>query len=193
MTDLIVGAIILAGGRSRRFAADKRMAQLPSGTTVLAATIELAARAFDRTVVVLRESEQQLQHQIKVPYVLAPDSDLGMAHSLKAGVRSAASWHGAAIMLADMPFVDPVTLNTLVTRFRDALASGPTIVQPYFEAQPGHPVFFSRDYFAEMLQLKGDEGARRVLQHHLESLIRVDVRDAGVVRDIDTPSDLPTS
>ncbi len=193
MTQTTIGAVILAGGRSRRFQGDKRTAQLPSGKTVLQATIELAEQCFDAVVVVLRETEQSLTQEVKVPYVLAPDSDRGMGHSLRAGMQAASGWSAAAVMLADMPFIKPETLNTLIAQYCANSADNQLIIQPVVNHQPGHPVLFGCHYFAEMQQIHGDEGARSVVSRHKNHVIRVPVADEGVIRDIDQPSDLPTS
>jgi len=55
----------------------------------------------------------------------------------------------------------------------------------------GHPVGFSRKLFAELEKLDGDEGARSVILRHGADISLIVVDDAGITRDIDTPSDLP--
>jgi molybdenum cofactor cytidylyltransferase len=41
-----------------------------------------------------------------------------------------------------------------------------------------------------LLGLRGDEGARRLLRAHAGRMVRVDVDDPGVLRDVDWPGDL---
>jgi molybdenum cofactor cytidylyltransferase len=60
-------------------------------------------------------------------------------------------------------------------------------VQPRYEDTPGHPVGFSREFFAELLDLDGDEGARSVVRAHRDVVEFVDVDDPGVVTDLDQP------
>jgi molybdenum cofactor cytidylyltransferase len=38
--------------------------------------------------------------------------------------------------------------------------------------------------------LSGDDGAKAVVAAHADSLARIDVGDAGALRDVDTPADL---
>ena len=38
--------------------------------------------------------------------------------------------------------------------------------------------------------LTGDDGAKSVVAAHADSLARIDVDDAGILRDVDTPADL---
>jgi molybdenum cofactor cytidylyltransferase len=42
----------------------------------------------------------------------------------------------------------------------------------------------------ELEALRGDEGARRLLEAHAAELVKVPVGDPGALRDIDQPSDL---
>jgi molybdenum cofactor cytidylyltransferase len=51
-------------------------------------------------------------------------------------------------------------------------------------------VGLSARFFGELVALSGDEGARHLLARNAASMHFVDVNDAGVLRDIDTPEDL---
>jgi molybdenum cofactor cytidylyltransferase len=48
-------------------------------------------------------------------------------------------------------------------------------------------VLFDRRYFAEMLALEGDVGARHLIGEHGDQVSEVAVEDAGVFTDVDTP------
>ncbi|HKQ27582.1 MAG TPA: molybdopterin-guanine dinucleotide biosynthesis protein MobA, partial [Burkholderiales bacterium] len=61
---------------------------------------------------------------------------------------------------------------------------------PYFRARRGHPVGISGAMFEQLILLKGDEGAKRILGQGADRLVKIPVGDPGVIRDIDTPDDL---
>jgi molybdenum cofactor cytidylyltransferase len=87
-----------------------------------------------------------------------------------------------------MPYVLPATLEFLNARMDAARADRqPCIVVPRFAGTAGHPVGFSRDFFAELIALTGDRGARAVIDAHSSLVQRIDVEDPGVVTDIDQP------
>jgi molybdenum cofactor cytidylyltransferase len=65
------------------------------------------------------------------------------------------------------------------------------ILQPTCAGVPGHPVGFSASFIEELGLLRGDEGARRVLQAHPASVRRLEVADPGVLRDLDQPDQIP--
>lgn len=91
------------------------------------------------------------------------------------------------IALGDMPHVAPATLLAL----RDALAAGAPIAVPVHDGQRGNPVGFNRTHLDALLALRGEQGARRLLQTCPVTEVAVD--DPGILRDIDTPSDLAAS
>lgn len=83
-----------------------------------------------------------------------------------------------------MPYLTPHTIRAIA----DGLTSPEAIVAPSYQGQRGHPVAFGSAYTSRLVALEGDTGARELLIS--EHITIVDVDDAGIVRDIDTPDDL---
>jgi len=54
----------------------------------------------------------------------------------------------------------------------------------------GHRTSQFDNGFAALAALTGDDGAKSVVAAHRDSLVRIDVDDAGVLRDVDRPADL---
>ncbi len=195
-----IGAVILAAGRSRRFGSDKRSHRLADGRAMLAATVARYQQVFEALRIVIRGDEHelprewdiQLRHSDKV--ISARNSELGMGHSLAAGI-SGVSWHGAVVALADMPDVQEQTLHHLRATLLDC--SEPCIVRPAFRdgarARDGQPVGFTHHYYPTLAQLEGDQGARQLIREHNDNVMRVEVDDPGVVQDYDRPEDLPVA
>ena len=114
------------------------------------------------------------------------DAELGMGHSLAAGVAHELQASGWVVALADMPNVRPQTVRAIA----QALSLQRGIVVPYFHSERGHPVAFGEAFRDELLALHGDNGARAVLHAHPDKVHRLQVDDPGIVQDIDTPEDL---
>ncbi|MEX1054680.1 MAG: nucleotidyltransferase family protein, partial [Rhodothermales bacterium] len=121
-----------------------------------------------------------------VRFIHNPAYEEGMGSSLKEGVRSAAAG-GVGVCLADMPFIGAVTITELG---KVLAAHSGSIVVPVFEGRRGHPVFFSEQFRADLLELEGDEGARRVLTRHPNAVVEVRTEDRGIMQDIDTQADI---
>lgn len=184
-----VVALVLAAGSSVRFGGDKRRALMADGRSVLVHSVELACTVFDDVRVVLRDGErgEALGLPSACRVISSADYTLGMGHSLAAGAASLvdSEAQAVAILLGDMPWVEPATLGLLASK-----AGESTIVLPCHGGQQGHPVLFGRDFWPALVRLSGDEGARSVVRANLHSCLRLDVEDAGVLRDIDTPEAL---
>ncbi|NIF27290.1 nucleotidyltransferase family protein [Pantoea sp. Tr-811] len=184
-----VVALVLAAGRGVRFGADKRRAILADGRSLLAHSVARAQAVFADVRVVLREGERGedfgLPGDCRV--IVSPDAALGMGHSLAAGAGSLldSQAQAVAIMLGDMPWIELATLQRLAEA-----ASPATIVLPRHAGQQGHPVMFGRDFWPALVALRGDAGARSVVQAHRDCCVVVEVGDSGVVRDVDTPQGL---
>lgn len=192
----MIGAIILAAGASRRFGHDKRRARLPGGKFVIQQVIENTRLNFDSVLVVLRHDDETFKDDLErllfdpgLAFYRAPDSAMGMGHSLANAIGEVGDWDGAFVFLADMPRIQQPTLRSLKTAFKENQAQQPIVV-PTFNGQYGHPVGFHSAYFEEIATLTGDQGAKPVMQQHAANIIEVPVEDAGVVVDIDRPEDL---
>ncbi len=185
-----VAGLMLAAGFSRRFGGDKRYAELPDGQRLLNASVAAAQTQLQELWLVLREHDDAAA--LGVPssanLVFSKQAANGMGHSLADGVAALAAQSKAdavAILLGDMPWIQPATLAQLI-----AMAGTECIVVPTYKGEPGHPVIFGRRFWHELMALSGDSGAKVVLQAHAQAVLRVEVSDAGILRDVDTPAAL---
>ncbi len=59
------------------------------------------------------------------------------------------------------------------------------IVVPIYGGKRGNPVIFDRSFKKELLGLRGDVGARSLLERYSGRIIKVRTRSEAVVKDID--------
>jgi len=184
----IVG-ILLAAGASRRFGADKLTHILPDGNLVAVRACRNLLAGTDGVLAVVRPGSEELTALLQAEGAevrICTDAERGMGASLVFGIRARPDAAGWLIALADMPWIEPATISKVANTLR----SGATIAAPCWQGRRGHPVGFSRNLGPELVALSGDEGAKTVIQAHLDQLRLVDCDDAGVLRDIDKPEDL---
>ncbi|HEY0962700.1 MAG TPA: nucleotidyltransferase family protein [Pseudomonadales bacterium] len=184
-----VGCIVLAAGSATRFGSDKRLAEF-AGDTLLARTLATLNSVFTQRVLVLRAddaTDETLARRFGKDWLVvrATDAGKGMGNSLAAAMACTADWNGAVVALADMPFVRPVTCATIAARL-----TADTLVVPFHRGQRGNPVGIGSRYFSELATLRGDRGARELFERHAAALVKLDVDDPGILRDIDTPAAL---
>jgi molybdenum cofactor cytidylyltransferase len=182
----VIGAVVLAAGRSSRMGRSKLLLPL-GGRAVLAWVVEhlLEAGVDDVVVVTGPYTPDVLPVLGTAPVRLAhnPDAAHGMASSLRVGLLALHPADDAALIaLGDQPTVDRHILLPLLERYR---RDRPAIVVPVYRGQPGNPVLFDRRVFPELFALSGDVGGR--------SVVRADpARVAEVAFDEDPPPDLDT-
>lgn len=197
---MTTGVVLLAAGQSQRFGSDKRIASLrqkslySDSDQVLFQTLGHIRLARLPVFVVLHRGDEQLASRLtrlRVDWGVCPDAHLGMGHSLAYGVRCCQHWHNWLIALADMPWITPLSYRKIA-----AAVSPGQIIRPCYRATPdgqqqlGNPVAFSRRYGWQLMQCRGDTGARRLLQQYHQQVIRLPLDDPGILRDIDTPQQL---
>ena len=111
----------------------------------------------------------------------------GMSTSIRAGLdelEAVATPYAALFMTCDQPFVTPALLKQLAESFA---ATRPPVVACEYAGTVGVPALFERGLFAELRQLTGDQGAKRVIEAHRPTVARIPFEDAAL--DIDTPED----
>jgi len=188
-----VAAIILAAGRSTRMGGpNKLLAELEGKKLVRIATEQaLASKASEVIVVTGHQAElvEQALAGLKVKFVRNPDFAGGLASSVKAGIAAVpANADGAIVCLGDMPLIDANLIDRLIGSF--APDRGNLIVVPVADGRRGNPVLWSRRFFAELMTLDGDIGARHLIAKHGEAVAEVPVEGNGAFLDIDTPQAL---
>lgn len=182
-----ITGLLLAAGSSRRFGGHKLLTEIDGRPLVLHAAECL--RDCHRLLAIVRSDDiplQQCLHSADIEMVFNPRADRGMGGSLACGVAASRSSDGWCILPADMPFISPATGRQVI----QALQAGAQIAAPYFQGRRGHPVGFSRAYRDQLLALAGDTGAREILARESQAVVRLEIDDAGILRDIDTPHDL---
>ncbi|MBN8503426.1 MAG: nucleotidyltransferase family protein [Burkholderiales bacterium] len=180
--------LLLAAGQGRRFGGAGHKLEQPLGdSTVLGRTLSSALASRLRLVVVCSERLAPLVRgnvAARDMVVLSEQQALeGMGSSIAAGVSAAADASGWLILPGDMPLLKPDTLRAVAR----SLQRDPVVFAQY-RGQRGHPVGFSQELYSELIALRGDEGARRLLARYAAEPVAVD--DPGVLLDVDTEDDL---
>ena len=185
--------ILLAAGRGRRFDStgthNKLLQQLPNGEIVVLQAARRLVQVLPDTLVVVSSKERELLallQQAGLRTAVCPDATAGIGDSLAHAIGLTSTASGWVIALADMPYVQPATIAAL----HYALCAGADIAAPVMLGRRGNPVGFGGRHRAALLRLRGDQGARALLDTCPVTSVEVD--DSGIFMDIDTPDDLLT-
>ena len=184
--------IVVAAGRGSRFGAslstlEHKLEQPFGGTTVLGTTVRNAVKSQLPVLVVTTQARvASAAGQLALRDILVvseADAARGMGHTIAAGVAERSGAPGWLILPGDMPLVQPGTLLAVATALEQH-----AVVYAQYKGRRGHPVAFSAELYSELVQLQGDEGARRIVARY--PACGQEVPDAGVLVDIDTPAEL---
>ncbi len=181
-------AIVLAAGASSRFGSVKQLARI-DGQPLLNTLVNRTCEVVDEVLVVLgahaAELAPMLSH-LRASVVINRGWEEGVASSIRAGIaRLPASCTGALLVLADQARVTAQDLRHLGAAWQHQPDS---IVAARFGAITGAPAIFPRCVFSDLNELRGDVGARRVIERHVSRLTAVPMPNAAF--DVDTPEDL---
>jgi molybdenum cofactor cytidylyltransferase len=189
-----IGIVVLAAGRSTRFAAGRgsKLLALIGDTPLvrLAVNAALEAQVGEVVVVTGDRSDDVARSLAGLParIVREPRFADGMATSLGRGVLELKAADAIMITLGDVPGVLPEAYRRIAARWQ---ATGAAIVVPrYADAMaPSPPALFGSALFDELLALQGDVGARTIIARHA-SIVVEEPMPWPAPRDVDTLDDL---
>jgi molybdenum cofactor cytidylyltransferase len=192
MSNNSCAAILLAAGASTRLGRPKQLIQF-HGESLLRRTARLAMETGCAPILVVLGYEaarmQQELNGFDTKVVINPDWRSGMGSSLRCGVEALQKQtpvpERVLLLLSDQPRLSIDILQSLITR--SANEHSPIIASRYAD-RLGVPAVFHKSMYAALQCVKGDKGARQIIQQHQDQVVSIDFPE-GII-DIDTSDDL---
>ncbi|WP_260960877.1 nucleotidyltransferase family protein [Pseudomonas citri] len=189
-----IGVIILAAGSGRRFRQvagpdkDKLLADCTGRDGAVRSVIEqvlvnLPATLEKRVLVTSTDRPQAIRMAQAYGCEFVELDSPGLGDSIAAGVQACPGLDGWLMVLGDMPFILPSSIERVVAGIREDGISVPVLAGEY-----GHPVGFGRGFGPKLMALTGDRGAKVLFAG--ARVVEVEVDDPGVTWDIDVPEAL---
>ena len=180
--------VLAAGAGSRYHGTRHKLSEKLGGDTVLVRTLRNAIASEMPVVLVIAEGLVAEAMGLVAPADMVvvdarSQGGWGMGDSIAAGVSVHSGASGWLVLPGDMPLVRPQSLRAVA----QALDQQPIAFAQY-RGRRGSPVGFAAELFSELVMLRGDEGARRLLARYPTAAVELD--DPGVLFDIDTVDDL---
>jgi molybdenum cofactor cytidylyltransferase len=183
------GIVLLAAGSSLRLGSPKQLLQY-QGRSFISRAAQTALRSnADIVTVVIGGYAAAMFHemeQLPVRIVFNKNFNDGMASSISSGVRAVEldDLDAIVLMVCDQPSVSAALINSLISK---GMESEDSIAASAYAGAIGTPVFFDRKYLPDLLQLKGQEGAKKILTQYADKVITVPFPEGAI--DIDTAED----
>jgi len=185
------GIIILAAGSSSRFGGIKQLLRFNNKTLIEHVIDEATNAELNPVVVVTGAYANEVSKKIdnkKITIVFNEHWETGMASGIVAGLQKALIVNKAIeniiIAVCDQPYISSLLFQQLSDKKRE---SGKSIVASSYAGTLGTPALFDTKYFNELLDLKGDEGAKSLIRKYNDETTSVLFKKGNI--DVDTQKD----
>jgi molybdenum cofactor cytidylyltransferase len=187
-SEVLRGAVLLAAGSSERMGEENKLLCRIDGVPLVQKALQSLKGADIRQIAVVLGHQanevREVLDEAGLVFIENPDFAVGLAGSLRCGLKALSDVDAVAVMLGDMPDVQPATIDRLFETIR--AADGILAAVPTWQGKRGNPVVWHRALFDPMIELEGDQGARSLLDKYSAFVAEVPVDDPGVCLDVDT-------
>jgi len=186
-----VSIILLAAGSSSRMGQSKQLLDIQGTPLLLHSTKVALESGAKHVIVVVGANEQPHREVIKglpVSIILNHFWKGGMGSSIKTGMNALMKKYpetnAVILMVCDQPAVTSDHLRSLI---RNYSATKNPIVASAYAGTIGVPALFGRPFYSNILMLRDDQGAKKIMQQFPSKVKSIDFPDA--VHDLDTRED----
>jgi molybdenum cofactor cytidylyltransferase len=187
-----LGVVILAAGKASRMGEPKALLTY-HGHSFLLNTYKLAQSVHPKGIItVLGHYFDQMSAHCdthKIPFILNDAYENGMSSSIQCGLTYLLSHFPGVnmvlILLADQPKINEEHISALLHKV-STLKS--LMVCTAYSGTYGVPAVFKKEYFHELLALKGEKGAKDLIEKQVINNENTVLFEDGNM-DIDTPED----
>lgn len=191
----MIGLVILAAGESKRMGTPKQLLTFEGKTLIRNSALAALASLASVSVAILGANQEKILPEIAhltannrfLKVVINPQWEEGMASSVRLGIETLAKeksrLEAVIFMLCDQPFVKTELINELITNFRQTKSQ--VVACTYQSGVTGVPALFSKEVFPALLALKGDTGARKIINQFADKMTTIFFPQGDI--DLDTP------
>ena len=186
-----ISCIVLAAGLSSRMSKKNKLLLKFDNSTILEKTLYNIIQAnIYRLYVIIGSKRKEFENLLKklnVSYIYNIKYKEGISSSIISGVNQIKdNSEGVMICLADMPKISKKIYNKLLEEFSNIYSNDqPCIILPAFKGQSGNPVILSKHFFENIFKLKGDKGAKILIEKNHKFVKKIDICNKSILEDID--------
>lgn len=171
----------------------KQLLPFKDSTLLEHTIVQAQSSKANKVYCVLGANSEVIKNKIKtsaIAYIDNPNWYQGLSSSIVTGInhilRSWETPNAVLILLSDQPNVDSNYIDLLLETYTKNPGS---IVTSNYGNKKGVPAIFPKESFELLLNLKGDKGAKQLLNSNTLKTVSVVPNTEHTLRDIDTPKD----
>jgi len=193
-----IAGIYLAAGNSSRMGSNKLV--LPVGTmTVGSLALETTLKSsLDKVYIITKDEDEEdvdwlpaeMKLDARCSFIKCPIANNGQSESLRYGIQQAQTdrMDAVIVILADQPFITVQMLEEMIACTKNNQMC--RFVATTYEQTIMPPVLFSSSMYTELLELRGDKGAKAILHGDiLQKGKLIPCADKRLVFNVDTEAD----
>ncbi len=183
-----IAAIILAAGASRRMGQPKQLLPYKRQTLLCHVIRSALASECKPVIVVLGANAEQIKPTInKFPIKIVKNKNWtqGISSSINCGVTYIQEQYldidAVVFFTCDQPFISDIIVDQIINVYNE---NDKSIIASKYKQNLGVPALFSRNLFSELMKLKGDKGAKKIINQYPDLVCPIDFPQGEI--DLDT-------
>ena len=186
----MISAILLAAGQSKRMNDENKLIKNIKGLPLIKhSIINILESSVDELIIITGYQSKKLEKTInknkKIKIVFNNQFKTGMSSSIKIGLKNLSKKTKAFfICLGDMPMVNKNIYNQLI-KYVDSKE----IIIPNYNKKHGNPILFSISMKDKIMNIKGDVGAKELIEKNKDKILNLEINDQGIIKNYNFVSD----
>ena len=180
-------AILLAAGESKRMNGENKLTKLINGKPLINHSVNnILESSIDELIIIIGHQGEVIKNTVfdnnKIKFFFNKDYKSGMSSSIKVGLNNLSKEAKFFfICLGDMPLVDKKIYNQLIKQTKKD-----KIIVPTYNKKMGNPVLFPISMKNKIMDIEGDNGAKKLLDKYKDKILNLEVNDQGIIKNFNT-------
>jgi len=186
----MISSILLAAGQSTRMERENKLTKKINGVPLIKHSINnILSSSIDELIIVLGHQKEIIENFIdkndKIKIVFNNQFKSGISSSIKIGLKNLSKKTKAFfICLGDMPMVNKNIYNQLIKYVENK-----EIIIPNYNKKQGNPILFSISMKNKIMNIKGDVGAKKLIENNKDKILNLEINDQGIIKNYNFVSD----
>ena len=188
----MISAIVLAAGQSKRMGGDNKLIKKYNKKYLINHIIGTLIKSKVNKIIVVLGFQKLKVRKItvknkKINFVYNKNYKSGMASSIKTGLKRVSKKNiGFLIVQADMPLISKNIINSICYAIKN---NKKEIIAPTYKGKIGNPVGFKISIIKKLIKIRGDYGAKKMIQKNKIKLALIKVRSKSILKNFNTQKD----
>jgi len=188
----MISAILLAAGQSKRMGGDNKLIKKYNKKYLINYIVgTLIKSKVDKIIIVLGFQSPKVRKitakNEKINFIYNKNYKSGISSSIKAGLKRVSKKNiGFLIVQADMPLISKNIINSICYAIKN---NKKEIIAPTYKGKIGNPVGFKISIIKKLNKIRGDYGAKKMIQKNKIKLALIKVRSKSILKNFNTQKD----